>query len=100
MTTGPVLIAEDEENDVFFLRRALQKAGVQHPVLFVSDGQGVINYLQGTGEYRDRVKYPLPVLLVRALRPFPAALAAVRDALRGLVSGIEMPGEVWPEIAT
>ena len=42
-----VLVADDDENDVFLLRRAFQKAGLPHTLIHVRDGQEAINYLSG-----------------------------------------------------
>ena len=46
----PILIAEDEEADIFFLRRAARKAGVQNPLIVVQDGQQAIDYLKDTDQ--------------------------------------------------
>ncbi len=63
-----VLIADDDSNDVFFLRRAFEKAGLSHPVLDVPDGERAINYLSGTEAYADRSQFPLPSLLILDLK--------------------------------
>jgi CheY-like chemotaxis protein len=42
---APILIAEDDANDVFLLRRAFQKAGVCQPVVVLRNGQEVVDYL-------------------------------------------------------
>ena len=68
MNNRPLLIAEDEDNDVFFLKRALQKAGVTNPIHVVDTGQGVLDYLKGEGAYADRVVYPAPHLLLLDLK--------------------------------
>jgi len=47
MLTTPILLVEDEENDVFFFKRALQKEGVMNRLLVAKDGQAAIDYLQG-----------------------------------------------------
>ena len=66
---GPaILVAEDEESDVFFLRRALQKAGIENPLVAVSDGRKAIEYLNGDGAYSDRAHYPLPALFLLDLK--------------------------------
>jgi len=44
--TRPLLIAEDDEDTVFMIERALRKAGVQNPVKIVSDGQEAVTYLE------------------------------------------------------
>lgn len=63
-----VLVIEDTEDDVFFLKRALKAANVAHPVQVVEDGQLAIDYLSGTGAYADREKYPLPFLILLDLK--------------------------------
>lgn len=68
MKNRPLLIAEDEENDVFFLKRAMQKAGITNPVYVVDSGQAVLDYLQGNDRYSDRVQYPAPHLLLLDLK--------------------------------
>ena len=63
-----ILVADDDQNDVFFLRRAFQKSGVNHAVIAVSDGQQAIDYLQGEADYGDRARFPVPVLLLLDLK--------------------------------
>lgn len=60
----PVLYAEDEENDVFLMQRAFQKAGVMNPLHVVIDGAQAIRYLQGAGEFSNRALHPFPCLLL------------------------------------
>ena len=62
-----ILLAEDDENDAFLFRAALKQAGLPNLVAHVSDGKHAIDYLQGAGIYSDRVRYPLPSLLVTDL---------------------------------
>jgi CheY-like chemotaxis protein len=65
MERAPViLVAEDDSNDVFLLRRAFQKAQVKCHILDVSNGQDAIFYLQGAAPYNNRTAYPLPQLLL------------------------------------
>jgi CheY-like chemotaxis protein len=59
---NPIFYAEDEEDDVFFLRKAFEKAGVPNPLAVVPDGLAAIEYLSGNGEYSDRAGHPLPCL--------------------------------------
>jgi CheY-like chemotaxis protein len=69
MDSAPViLVAEDDPNDVFFLRRAFQKAQVKCQILDVSNGQEAIFYLQGAAPYSNRAAYPLPHLLLLDLK--------------------------------
>jgi CheY-like chemotaxis protein len=64
MESGLILYAEDEENDVFFLKRAFRQAQIEHPIFAVSDGQKAMDYCSGVGEFADRTKHPLPRLLL------------------------------------
>jgi CheY-like chemotaxis protein len=59
----PVLIAEDNEDDAFLLRRALRTTGVEGPVQIVTDGEQVISYLRGEGSFADRQQFPFPGVL-------------------------------------
>src|SRR5260221_12904186 len=59
-----VLVADDDENDVLFLRRAFQKAGLYHTIVQVKDGQEAVNYLASVGANAN----PLPSLFVLDLK--------------------------------
>ena len=63
-----ILLAEDDENDAFLFRAAFKQAGVPNLVAHVPDGKQAIDYLQGAGIYSDRIRYPLPSLLVTDLK--------------------------------
>jgi CheY-like chemotaxis protein len=70
-TTDTILLVEDNDDDVFFLQHAWTAAGVPNPLRVVRDGQQALAYLDGTGEYADRAKYPTPSLLLLDLKlPF------------------------------
>lgn len=43
----PILVAEDDPDDVFFIQRLLKKTGTQHPIKIFDDGSEVVNYLGG-----------------------------------------------------
>jgi CheY-like chemotaxis protein len=68
MKADLILIAEDNEDHVLLLRRALQKGAVLNPVFVVNDGEETIAYLSGEGKYADRYEYPLPALLLLDLK--------------------------------
>jgi len=63
-----ILVADDDENDVFFLRRAFTKSGFLHTIIHVSDGQKAIDYLLGSGTYANREANPFPDLLLLDLK--------------------------------
>src|SRR5580698_10288562 len=59
-----ILLAEDDEDDLFLMRRAAIKAGLANPLHVVRDGEEVLAYLNGEGIYGDRAQYPFPTLLL------------------------------------
>jgi CheY-like chemotaxis protein len=68
MITKPILLVEDEENDVFFFQRAVTKAGILNPVQVAWDGQQAIDYLRGVGKFAQRAEFPLPSLVLLDLK--------------------------------
>ena len=58
-----VLLVEDNDDDVFFMKMACQRTGIPHIFHVVEDGDAAIAYLDGKGIYADRAKYPLPDLV-------------------------------------
>jgi CheY-like chemotaxis protein len=67
MSKKGILQVEDDENEVFLLRKVLEHAGIASALHAVTDGQVAIDYLDGKGEFADRQKYPLPSLVVTDL---------------------------------
>ena len=64
----PILLVEDDYNDVLLIQRAFRKANIKPLVSTVSDGDETILYLQGKGKYADRSQYPLPLLVLLDLK--------------------------------
>src|SRR5882672_4943536 len=61
MTPDPVLLlVEDDESDVLFLKRAFQKAGATFRLQVAQTGRDAIAYLAGEGAYADRSAFPAP----------------------------------------
>jgi CheY-like chemotaxis protein len=67
-SNGPVLYAEDDENDAFLMRHAFNQAKIINPLLVVSDGNAAIEYLLGKGGYSERKQHPLPCLVLLDLK--------------------------------
>jgi CheY-like chemotaxis protein len=66
-----LLLVEDNEDDAFLMKRALDGAGISIPLFMVEDGQAAIDYLAGTGQFSDRAVFPLPALVFLDLKlPF------------------------------
>jgi CheY-like chemotaxis protein len=67
-TNRAILLVEDNEDDVFLMRRALKGAKVVNPLHVVEDGQEAVDYLAGTGKFADRQKHPLPAVVFLDLK--------------------------------
>src|ERR1700749_3834713 len=63
-----ILLVEDEDSDVFLMKRALKSAQILNPLQVARNGQEAINYLSGTGEYSDRAKFPIPSIIFLDLK--------------------------------
>jgi CheY-like chemotaxis protein len=63
-----ILLVEDAEHDVIFMRTALEVAQVSNPLEVVGDGEAAIGYLSGKGAFADRQRYPMPGLVLLDLQ--------------------------------
>lgn len=63
-----ILLVEDEENDVFFMKYAFKEVGILNPLQVAEDGKQTMDYLSGNGEYADRERFPLPYLTLLDLK--------------------------------
>jgi CheY-like chemotaxis protein len=59
-----ILLAEDDRDDVFLMERAMLKAKISLRMHNAKNGEEALNYLQGNGQYADRVAYPIPALIL------------------------------------
>lgn len=64
MSRYPILLVEDDENDVFFFQRAAKLADIDHPLEIVRDGQEAIDFCAGTGAFANRNSARIPGLVV------------------------------------
>jgi len=63
-----ILLVEDNDDDVFLMKRALKDAQIANPLQVVDDGQQAIDYLLGTEQFADRNFYPLPAVVFLDLK--------------------------------
>ncbi len=63
-----ILLVEDDRDDVFIFRRALETARIGNPVEVVTSGQEAVDYLSHEGKYEDSEKYPLPFVIFLDLK--------------------------------
>jgi CheY-like chemotaxis protein len=68
VSNQPILLVEDDENDVMLLQRAFRRAAIINPLQVVRHGDDAVAYLEGSGEFADRIRYPLPVLMLLDLK--------------------------------
>ena len=61
---APILLVEDNADDVLFLERAFRTSTIDTSLRVVTDGAAAIDYLMGQGEYADRSAHPLPALML------------------------------------
>ncbi len=60
-----VLMVDDSEDDCLMLKVAIGKAADRLRFIgSVSDGEELVTYLQGAGKYADRLRFPVPDLLL------------------------------------
>lgn len=79
MITKPILLVEDDENDVFFFQRAIGKAGIKNPIQVAADGQEAIDYLSGAGKFTGRSESLAPALVLLDLKlPFVMGLDVLK----------------------
>lgn len=63
-----ILLVEDSPDDVLLIQRAFRKANLVNPISVVDDGEKAIAYIAGTGDYADRTRHPVPVLVLLDLK--------------------------------
>ena len=59
-----ILLVEDREEDIFFLRRALSRVAAEVDVRVVGNGAQAEAYITGTEPFHDRSYYPAPDIIV------------------------------------
>lgn len=68
MLTKVLLVAEDDENDALLLERALRRAEAAFRMVRVTNGEELIDYINGRGAYEDRLRHPAPDLVLLDLK--------------------------------
>jgi CheY-like chemotaxis protein len=63
-----ILLVEDREDDVFLIKKAFARAGLNNPLYIVSNGEEAIAYLLGGYPFSNRNEYPLPDLILLDLK--------------------------------
>lgn len=66
--SGTIALLEDNEDDLFFMKRALKSANIRNPLRVLTTGKAAIEYLSGRGAHADRSLSPLPFLMLLDLK--------------------------------
>lgn len=81
-----ILFVEDESHDFIIARYRLEQMNVRNPIIHVPTFREMFAFLDGEEGYSDRVKYPLPAVIVLGVRsPNRSGIdaqAAARSSLR------------------
>jgi CheY-like chemotaxis protein len=64
----PILLVEDNYNDVLLIRRAFRQAKIEPLMSIVSDGDEAISYLERKGQYDNQDSFPIPLLILLDLK--------------------------------
>jgi len=68
LSSGTILLIEDNPSDVALTRRALKKARIANHLVLAEDGQEALDYLFGTGAHQGRDISQLPMLTLLDLK--------------------------------
>ena len=63
-----ILLVEDNPDDVSLTLRALRKNNIANEVVVVGDGIDALDYLFGTGKYKDRDVSKMPAVILLDLK--------------------------------
>jgi len=64
----PILVVEDDQNDVFLLQRTFRRNNLVGELHTVTTVDEAISYLTGEGKFSDRNQFPSPVLMLLDLK--------------------------------
>lgn len=65
---APILLIEDDPNDVVLVQRALRRGQIDIETRVASSVPQARDYLAGAGEYADREQHPLPLIMLLDLK--------------------------------
>lgn len=60
----PILLVENNQDDILLILRAFKRAGVTRPIQSVTSGMDAVTYLRGDVPYSNRKNNPLPVVVL------------------------------------
>lgn len=78
-TLRPILLAEDNPNDVELTLTALHSLNLANEIVVVNDGAGVLDFLRRQNEYSNRAAIPPAVIMLDLKMPRVDGLEALRQ---------------------
>jgi len=78
-----ILLVEDDPAIVLLLNRAFEKAGLEGPLCRVADGDEAVRYFRGEGDFADRLRFPIPALVLLDLHLPKRSGLEVLEWIRG-----------------
>jgi len=63
-----ILLVEDNPDDIELIKHAFEKAGVNRPLNVVRDGDAAVDYLEGNGAFTNRLRHPMPTVILLDLK--------------------------------
>ena len=65
---NPILVVDDDANDMFLFKRAAQKSRLANPILEAADGEAAIRYLQTVASDEGDGGTPPPIVVILDLK--------------------------------
>jgi CheY-like chemotaxis protein len=64
MAKDVILLVEDNPDDILLTKRAFKKSNILNELVIARDGVEALDYLFGTGAYKDRNMNIMPILIL------------------------------------
>lgn len=68
MALAPILLADDDPDDLFFALRLIKRTGTKHPIMTFDDGSAVVDFLSRAWLSHSAERHLLPRLLFLDLK--------------------------------
>jgi CheY-like chemotaxis protein len=91
LLSGPVLVVDDDENDVSLISRAFERGGLQNELQVAKGGAFAMAYLKGEPPYHDPKKHPRPALVLLDINMPGVDGFEVLKWIRGQPSLVHLP---------